>query len=389
VEKMPNDRIDADYKHFWQLDPGVSHLNHGAYGAVPTCVFEAQEALRRLVEQNPHKWFTQMLEPEIVRARGRLAEFLNASPDRVALIDNVSAGVSAVLASLALRPGSRILVTDHLYGAVQFAVQRLARRTGATIDRVHIPSHATDADIEALLVGSVAESTRLAVIDHISANTCMLFPMQRIQQRFRQAGVQVLWDGAHAPGMIPVDLASLDPDFWVGNFHKWAFAPRGTALLYVRDPAHAGILPNVVSWNEDEGFPRSFDRVGTSDLTAWIAAVDAIDFIDRIGANTMRARNAALARAAQRVVADALGVDPKLLWGCDDLSIRAVPLPPGLITTREQALALQNTLSNDHHIETALRLWNGQGLLRVSAQLYNSIEEFEELGRRLKPLTLV
>ncbi|MFA7437904.1 aminotransferase class V-fold PLP-dependent enzyme [Castellaniella sp.] len=376
----------TDFKHLWPLDPQVKHLNHGAYGATPCSVIAEQDRLRRLVDRNPHKWFSQMLESRVVEARTRLAGFLHARPERVALVDNVSAGVSAVLASLPLTAADQILVTDHLYGAVRFAVERLSARTGAQVCEIHIPPGAAADDVVERLISRVGSRTRLAVVDHVSANTCMLFPVRQLQEQFRARGVRVLWDGAHVPGMLPVDLDGLAPDFWVGNFHKWAFAPRGTALLYVRDPAETPIRSNVVSWNETEPYPRNFDRVGTSDLTAWVAAPSALDFIHELGEDRLHAHNNALARHAQQVIAEAIGVDTARLWGDDALSIRAVPLPEGPVTSRQSAMALQSLISDQYRIETAIRPLGGSGILRVSAQRYNTIEEFEELAGCLRAL---
>jgi isopenicillin-N epimerase len=180
----------------------------------------------------------------------------------------------------------------------------------------------------------------------------------------------------------------LGADFWVGNLHKWAFAPRGTALLAVTPAWRRRIEPLVVSWEQDEGFPLSVEFQGTLDLTPWLAAPTGLFTLRTLGWDEVRAHNASLAAYGQRVVGAALGVAAADLPqpAVADLSMRVVPLPAGLATSPAEALALRHHISDKLATETAVNAWNGRGLLRLSAQVYNRPDEYDRLAERLPQL---
>ena len=243
---------------------------------------------------NPMRFFKREQRPSVESARERAAAFVGADPAGFALIPNATSGASTVLSAIALEPGDEVLVTDHGYGAVSYAVERACARTGARMVTAEVPLDAAAELIEQVLVGAVTPRTRLAVIDHVTSPTARRFPVERLVPALRDRGVAVLVDAAHAPGMLPLDLTALDPDYWVGNFHKWACAPSGSAGLYVSARHRATIRPLVASWNEPYGYPRAFDYLGTADLTPWLATPAALDLFDRLGWGDVRRHNRAL-----------------------------------------------------------------------------------------------
>jgi len=374
----------------WSLDGEVAHLNHGSFGAVPVPVQHQQARLRADMEANPVRWFRHLPEA-VARARGVLAHFLQADPAGTALVVNASAGVSTVLASLAeaqgpVGPGDEILLTDHAYGAVAMAVTRTARRSGASVKVVPLPARAGAGEVVEAVTAAVTERTRLAVVDHITSSTARSFPVGQLVEGLHRLAVPVLVDGAHVPGQLPVALETVGADFWVGNFHKWACAPRGTAALVVAPPWRDTIRTLVVSWGEGDGFPGAFDRVGTADLTAWLAAPSALALLESLGWERLRAHNTALAAYGQQVVAEALGADTGELWADPGLFMRVVPLPPGVATNDQSARALAEEVSQRLRAEVAITCWRGRGLLRLSAQAYNTPAEYEKLAGGLSRL---
>ncbi|SCL20427.1 aminotransferase class V-fold PLP-dependent enzyme [Micromonospora inyonensis] len=373
----------------FSLDPAVCHLNHGAFGAVPLPVQRAQQRLRDEMEANPHRFFSRGLVERISHARRHLADFLGADPEGSALVGNTTTGVAVVLQSLGLRPGDEVLMTDHCYGAVVLSVHRECRRTGASSRVLPVPLGATDEEIvEAVRTGLRPGRTRLLVVDQVSSATARLFPVAAIVGVAREQGVPVLVDAAHVPGMLPVSVESIGADFWVGNLHKWGYAPRGTALLAVRPPWRERIEPLTVSWEQENGYPARVEWQATLDYTSWLAAPTGLYALRSLGVARVRDHNAALAAYGQRVVGDALGVAPTHLPdpGGPAVAMRLVPLSPGTATTIEAAKALRDRIADRLATEVAVAAWGGRGWLRLCGQVYNSAEEYERLAVRLPPL---
>ncbi|MGW3889413.1 aminotransferase class V-fold PLP-dependent enzyme [Micromonospora chokoriensis] len=382
-EPIPGARL------LFSLDPAVSHLNHGSFGAVPIGVQRAQQRLRDEMEANPLRFFTQGLVDRIAHTRRHLAGFLGADPDGSALVGNTTTGVAVVLQSMGLRPGDEILSTDHGYGAVSLAIQRECRRTGAVSRVLPVPLAATDEQLVQIVRDGLRPGrTRLLVVDQLTSATAKLFPTAAIVGVAREHGVPVLVDAAHAPGMLPTTVASIGADFWVGNLHKWAYAPRGTALLAVAPQWRDRIEPLVVSWEQESGFPARLEWQATLDYTPWLAAPAGLFTMRSLGVDRVRAHNAALAAYGQRVVGDALGVPPAQLPdpGGPGVSLRLIPLPPGTGTTIDAARALQARIGERLAAEVAVMSWNGRGWLRLTGQVYNTADEYERLATRLPAL---
>ncbi|MEV4120318.1 aminotransferase class V-fold PLP-dependent enzyme [Micromonospora sp. NPDC049645] len=382
-EPIPGARL------LFSLDPAVSHLNHGSFGAVPIGVQRAQQRLRDEMEGNPLRFFTQGLVDRIAHTRRHLAGFLGADPDGSALVGNTTTGVAVVLQSVGLRAGDEVLSTDHGYGAVSLSIQRECRRTGAVSRVLPIPLAAGDEEIvQTVRAGLRPGRTKLLVVDQLTSATARLFPIAAIVGAAREHGVPVLVDAAHAPGMLSTPVTGIGADFWVGNLHKWAYAPRGTALLAVAPQWRDRIEPLVVSWEQDAGFPARIEWQATLDYTPWLAAPAGLFTMRSLGVDRVRAHNAALAAYGQRVVGDALGVPPADLPdpGGPEVSLRIIPLPAGVGTTIDAARALQTRIGERLATEVAVMSWNGRGWLRLTGQVYNAAGEYERLAARLPAL---
>jgi isopenicillin-N epimerase len=370
----------------FSLDPAVSYLNHGSFGAVPISVQRTQQRLRDETESNPMKFFARGIEDRVAHTRRHLAGFLGADPDGSALVGNVTTGVSLVLQSLRIGAGDEVLMTDHGYGAVALAVRRQCRRAGATARTVAVPLTATHAEVVSRVRNALRPGrTKLLVIDQITSPTAKAFPVRALTAAAREHDIPVFVDGAHVPGMLPVDVSALGADFWVGNLHKWAFAPRGTALLSVAPPWRRRIDPLVVSWDQEKGFPHNVEFQGTLDPTAWLSAPAGLFVLRTLGADQVRTHNAALAAFGQQVIGEALGHGPEDLPdpGDSHVSMRVVPLPTGLATTPPEAQGLRDHLSDQLATETAINAWGGRGYLRLSAQVYNTPDDYLRLADRL------
>jgi isopenicillin-N epimerase len=226
----------------------------------------------------------------------------------------------------------------------------------------------------------------LAIVDHVTSPTARLLPVARVTAALHELGVTVYVDGAHAPGMLPVEVSAIGADFWVGNLHKWAFAPRPTAAFVVTPQWRERVVPLVVSWEQEAGFPAAVEFGGTLDYTAWLAAPTGVHLLRTLGPERLRQHNVSLAEYGQRVVGAALGLEPaQLPLRGSPVSMRLIPLPDHL--DEAAARDLHRRLAAEHRIEVALTAWPGGRALRVSAQVYNRPADYDRLAGAVATLT--
>ncbi|GIG62843.1 aminotransferase class V [Longispora fulva] len=370
-------------RDLFTLDQTVLQLNHGSFGAVPLRVQQAQQALRDEIESNPMRFFTRGAIERVEAARRAIAEFLGADPEGTALVANATTAAQIVSDSVALAPGDEVLVTDHGYGAVTMGLRRACDRAGAAVVTVAVEPNATDDEIVAALVAAVGPRTRLAYVDQITSPTALLFPVARIVTALRALGVATLVDAAHVPGALDVDVTAIGADFWLGNMHKWAYAPRGTAVLTVAEEWRPRMEPTIVSWEAHRGFPGAIEWQGTLDYSGWLAAPVGIDVLHDLGWAEVRAHNTALVEYGQRIVAAALDAPAP---GSPGLPMRPIPLRPGLVDSQDAAVALRARIVAEIGAEVAISYWGGGGILRLSAQVYNTAAEYERLAEALPVL---
>jgi isopenicillin-N epimerase len=366
----------------WPIDPAVAHLNHGSFGAVPTPVMESQDALRRLTESDPTGFFWWILPESLDLARRETAAFVGADPDGFVFVPNATTAVNTVLASLELRPGDEILLTDHVYGALRLAAERAARVTGSAVvvNPVPLPTQGPE-ELTASFLAGVTPRTRMAMVEHIASPTALVFPVRQIVSVLREAGVLSLVDAAHVPGTLDVDVGALAADFWTGNFHKWCCAPRGAAGFYVAEDHRDRIVPLVTSWESPKGFAPSFSWVGTADYTPYLCVPTAIAFMESLGWDRVRRYNRELASLGRGIVREAIG--GHAAWAEEDGLFEAmtlIALPDGMVTSMESGRAISDRLAREHRIEAAVFPWRDRGFLRLSAQAYNEPGEYERLA---------
>jgi isopenicillin-N epimerase len=373
----------------WSLDPEVVFLNHGSFGACPLEVLAAQTALRERMEREPVLFLARDYQGLLDAARVEVARFVGAPASDLVFVPNTTTAVSTVLRSLDLEPGDELLTTTHVYGACRNALEYVAERTGARVvyAPIQFPLNGTKQLTEPLL-DAVTSRTRLALIDHVTSPTALMFPVEELVREIQARGVDVFVDGAHAPGMVDVDLSRLGAAYWAGNLHKWVCAPKGAALLYVRPDRQGGIRPLAISHGATaplrgrSRFQVELDWTGTDDPTAVLAVPAALAHMGSLVAGgwpALREQNHAKVLAGRRVLCERLGIaepTPAALIG----SMATLPLPPG------EAEPLQRALWEKHHIEVPVMTWNGTRLLRVSAQLYNRATDYERLAAVLPDL---
>jgi isopenicillin-N epimerase len=313
-------------------------------------------------------------------AAAEVAASCGCEGDDLVFVDNATTGVNAVLQSLDLGAGDEILVTDHSYGAVVKAAEYFSRRVGARVRTVTVPYPRFDgARFRDAVVSAITPHTRLAILDHVSSESALVMPIAELAAACRERGVPVLADGAHAPGAIPVDIRSLGVDWYAANLHKWAWAPRSCGILWAARPRQAGLHPVVISWGLDQGYTREFDWVGTRDPTPWLASPEGFRFMEELGTEAVRRWNHDLAWDAAQALCGLWGT--RLEVGRDSVgTMITVPLPLEHGTTGVDAARLRDALLYEDSIEVQMHAWGGRLWIRLSAQIYNEISDFERLG---------
>ena len=379
--------LSTSLRYAFLLEAGVAYLNHGSYGATPRVVMAAAEGWRRRLEAQPAR-FMRELQPRLRQAATRLAAFMGARGEDLAFVDNATGGVNAILRSLDLTPGDELLTTTHVYGAVRKTMQYVASRTGAVVVEAAVPFPVSGEDeIVAAVTRHFAPKTRLLVLDHVTSPTALILPVARIAAAAKARGITVLVDGAHAPGMLALDIPALGADFYVGNCHKWLFAPKGCAFLWAAPAAQGTIHPLVISHGYGGGYLAEFDWTGTRDASAWLAIGTALDFIETIGFDALRERNHALMKAAATMLCDrwrARASAPFALLG----SMATIALPASgpfgcLPPTIDSVVKLNGHLWEKHRIEVPAILFADRLWVRISAQIYNDIADYRRLADAL------
>ena len=363
-------------RHEWRLDPDYVTVNHGSFGATPLAVLAAQDEWRRAMEAQPSRFMRSVLPDALRDAAAGLARFLGAEGEDLAFVPNATAGCNAVLRSIRFRPGDEILALSHVYGAVGNTIRYVASRTGAVMVEAALPFPRPDDD--AILAGiqaALTPRTRLAVIDHITSSSAVVLPLARIVAACHAAGVPVLVDGAHGPGQVDLDLATLNADWYAGNCHKWLAAAKGCAFLWARRDRQRDLHPSVISHGYNQGFAAEFDWTGTWDPSAYLSVTAALEFHARLGGLALRARNAALAFAAGNLVASRLGSETGT-GNAPSAAMAMVRLPgaaPADATAlRDRLLAAGTDVPLHCHGE---EVW-----LRLSAYAYNEIDDYARLA---------
>lgn len=380
----------------WGLDPKLNHLNHGGFGAAPLPVLEEQGMWRERMEANPTGFMTSELGPHLDGVREELGSFVGADAEGFILIHNATTGVNAVATHLELDPGDRIVTTSHDYNACRGALQHAADRAGAEVVVVDVPFPIGSADVAVeSVLHAVDDRTKLVMVDHVTSPTGLVLPLDRIVSALESRAIPVLIDGAHAPGMVPVDIDALGVSYYAANCHKWMCAPKGAAFLWVAPRHRETFTPPVVShgWNTGERarFRRLADWMGTDDPTAWLSIPRAIEVMAGLhpkGWEGVRRANRELVLEARKLITGLLEIDSPAPEGMIG-SLAAVPIPddsgPAPILGPNDATPLMRRMFDEYRIVVPVPIWPRwpHRLIRISAQRYNHIADYEQLVEAL------
>jgi isopenicillin-N epimerase len=387
MHRLRSDVIDdtaplthAQARELWRLESGARHLNHGGFGACPAPLLDVQAEWRARIESNPARFFINDLPSLLREAAAGLAAFVGTAPERLGFVDNATTAVNAVIASTPLGSSDEILTTDHVYNAVRRTLRHHAGRAGAAVIEAPLgmPLSGPDAVVDSV-VAHIGPRTKLIVLDHVASPSAAILPVAPIIAAARARNIPVLIDGAHAPGLVELDVDALGATWYAGNCHKWLCSPKGAGFLAVAGDTPWPVHPTVISHAYGQGFAAEFDKTGTRDVSAWLTVPHAIALHERLGGAALRARNTALAHGAATALARALDTPP----GAPSAMFAAmatVALPTDLPADWPTAAQLRNALWDVARIEAPVMALGGALWLRLSAQAYNTADDYADLA---------
>lgn len=370
------------------LDPSITFLNHGSFGACPRVVQQRQAELRAQLEAEPVRFMVRELEPLLDAARERLAAFVGARASDLVFVPNATTGVNAVLRSLRVEPGDELVTTNHGYNACTNALRFVAERAGAkvVIAQVPFPLEHDEQAIEAVL-SAVTPKTKLVLLDQVTSPTALVLPIAALTRTLEDRGVRVLVDAAHAPGMVPLDLEATGASYTTGNLHKWVCAPKGAAFLHVRADRQPEVRPAVISHGANSPrvdrsrFQLEFDWTGTGDPSPFLCVPTALDAMAAMHPGGWPGLMQANREAATKAGALLAGAFP---------SFHGARTRPGAsMVSVEVPIAadgLQDRLFFEHRIEVPVIPFAGKTLVRVSMQVHTSLDDVAKLARVLPRL---
>ncbi|VXD20388.1 putative isopenicillin n epimerase protein [Planktothrix serta PCC 8927] len=385
----------SPFHQYWLFNPEVTFLNHGAFGACPSPVLEAQYRFRQQLEQQTFHFFVREYETLLDDARQQLADFVGANSEELVFVPNATTGINTVLRSLTFSEQDELLTTNHEYNACRNVLDFVASRTGAKIIIAHIPFPVNSSQqiIEALME-KVSSRTKLVLIDHITSQTGLIFPIQEIIKKLTNLGIDTLVDGAHAPGMLALNLQEIAATYYTGNCHKWLSAPKGAAFLSVQRDKQSLIRPLTISHGANS--PRSdrsrffleFDWTGTPDPSAYLSIPEAIKFMGSLlpgGWSELIKTNHNLAVNSRKLLSEKIGIT----LPCPDDMIGSMAVLP-LGKRWKNYSDLNQKLWQEYQIEVPIMPWEdeNQSLMRISAQIYNNISQYEYLAEVLLELLI-
>ena len=378
----------------WSLDSNTVFLNHGSFGAAPIAILEEQSRIRNLMERDPVRFVEREYLDLWNNAREKLALFLNADIEGMTFVTNATQGVNTVLRSLKLKPGDEIIVPNHAYQACWNAVEFVAKRAKAKIVVVDIPFRVNDPQIIIdLILEAVTDRTVLALIDTVTSPTGMRMPFEILTKKLQTKGVDVLLDAAHGPGLIELDLSELAPAYCTGNCHKWLCAPKGSAFLHIRKDRKDLIKPLNISHGysfegtKQEKFEFEFTWSGTQDPSAWLCIPKSIEYMEGLvkgGWPEIIRRNHSLVLEGRNIICESIDTTPPFPDSMvSALASIEVPTKGEVGAVSLDGDPFHNHLLDKYNIQVPVMPWQHHGVryLRISAQLYNHIDQYRYLAK--------
>ena len=403
-------------KDQWLIEPKLRFLNHGSFGACPIEILEHQSHLRAQMESSLVRYNLCELPKAIEQAKQSLTSILGCAPQDLCFVSNASEGVMTILNSIDWKAGDEVIISQDSYPACRHMLTHLSLKHDLVIKIAQTPFGAVaneslqewNTRVLQAFADLCTSNTRLLLIDHITSPTALVYPVKDLITLAKKWNALSLVDGAHAPGQLALDLTSLQADFYVGNTHKWLLTPKSCAVLYVNPKWQNKIFPLVLSHGylaePESRFQALFSWTGTRDYTPMITIPKTIAWLNKHGGlDHIRQRNNKLCAQARQLLIQALWYDeaskntPALPPIQSIAHMAAIPLPQDLANFPLHKLnhpspSSSASASRIHPLQQALWTLDYEvpiietahgTLLRISAQAYNSLDEYQALAHTL------
>ena len=403
ITTISNDTIEYGHclKSLFLLDKTKTNFNHGSFGAVAIDVFDAHIELLREQELFPEIWFRKTIYDYNKRSRELIANMINSNIDDVVLVENASSAVNSILRSYKFEANDRVIVFSSIYKMCSDTITRLlSSLMNVTVLEVQIPYPLID---ESVLINEfkkcLAEYNsddgviRMAIFSHISSMPTMIEPVVALIKIAKAAGITVLIDGAHAPGVINIDVKEIGADYYTGNLHKWCYCPKGSAFLWTNPQVVTEYhpQPTVISSTGQYSYVGRYDYTGTRDYTAFYALPAALNFINNKlgGLKSMQSYNRNLLKQGCDLLVREWNTS-YLVPESMTAFMSNIILP---IQTSEACSTLQKRLMEENNISMIYGLVTTSNntkifYTRISAQVYMSEEDFKVLAANVKRIIL-
>lgn len=388
-EAARDERYWKTIRKAFAVDRRLINLNNGNSSPSPIPVHDAFK--RHLDSSNllpVH--YRERLKETLGPVRLQLADTFGCDADEIAFTRNATEALHAAQGGLTLAPGDDVVTTDQDYTLMLWAWEQRVQRDRITLTRVQFPVPTTAGDLVARIERAITPRTKVLHFCHVTNTTGQLFPVRELSRLARRRGIFTIVDGAQAAGHVPFALRDLECDAYGTSLHKWLMAPHGTGVLYVRRDSITRVWPLHAEIPGMSGDIRKFEEIGTHPVAAWAAIADALTFHRAIGAERKAARLRYLtlrwARALEQVPRVQLlsNLEPGQTWGIASFEIQGV-----------KAQEVVRVLFEKYRILVAAEVNQGRPgpvfgheAIRVTPQVYTSIEDIDAFVRAMRALLL-
>ena len=367
-------------KDLYLLDPEITFLNHGSFGACPKPVFEEYQRWQRKLEKQPVEFLARDIYDYLKEARDSLGRFVGCSGDDLVYVTNPTTAVNTIIRSLDFGPGDEILTTDQEYGALIRAWNQYADKRGfKLVEHVTQFPMTTHEDFVNKFWSDVNEKTKVIFISQITSATGVILPAEEICRRAKAEGIMTIIDGAHVPAHIPLSISEMDPDVYVGACHKWLSAPKGSSFMYVKNSLQENVNPLIISWgSEVDPSPSPFiyenQYQGTWDPSAFLTVPSAIQFQIDNDWESVKKRCRNLTQETRDRVYDIIKTEPICPNNDEWLGQMS-----SIIINIENGLEFKWMLLDKYKIEMPIYQWKDKILFRISFNAYNDEKDADRL----------
>lgn len=370
------------------LNPNLTYLNHGSFGACPKPIFEEFQRFQSELETDAVEFITKKQPKYLKTARESLAKFVGCKAQDLFFTSNPTFAINVIMRSIKLKKGDEILSTNHEYGAMDRTWNFYCKKSGAKYIRQNIPLPVVSKEqvIEEFWKG-YNSNTKVVFLNQISSSTALIFPVKEICDRAAALGLITIVDGAHVPGHIDLDITALNPDYYTGTLHKWMLAPKGSSFLYVKPELQNDLEPLVVSWGYESVAPGEsrfldyHELQGTRDVSAFLCTPKVVEFLQNNDWKSVSKDCKQIVLDNYQRFCDLLNTKPLCPITSEFLGqMASVPIHTN------KPVELKNHLYDKYSIQIPVMPLNGNFYIRFSINAYNSQADLDVLYKALEEI---